>query len=119
MKLSEMNNKDAIKVVCKLTPSIKKIVSDKKVLKVWYRKLEIKEGASSVETKIEQSKYVAEKLLDLVPLILENHEQDVYKMLSVLNEKTVEEIEKQSFIETISQFSEAMSDPALMKLFSM
>ena len=119
MKLSEMKNKDAIKALCQLTPVIKKIVGDRKILKVWFRKIELKEGASQSDIKVENTKYVAEKLLDIVPLIFENHEKEVYKILSILNNKTSEEVEEQDFLQTLSQFTEVLNDPALLKLFTM
>lgn len=119
MKLSEMTNQQAVKVTIKLIPVIKNIVTDKKILEIWNRKIDIEAGMNEEEMKIKQSLYVSEKLLDLAPYLLENHENDVYKILAILNNKKIEEIKKQLFITTIQQLTELMNDEALIKLFTM
>lgn len=119
MKLSEMNNREALKTICKLSPHIKKIVGDNEVLDIWYRKLDLKNAGDSQETRKEQAKYVSEKFLDLIPLILEKHEKEVFSILSILNGRTFKEIKEQSFLDTITQIQELLSDPALVKLFTL
>lgn len=119
MKLSEMSNKDAIKAICRLTPHIKGIVGDKKVLDIWYRKLELESTGDSQEMRKGQAKYVADKFLDLIPLVLETHEKEIFNILAILNDKTAKEVKEQSFLDTISQIQEILGDPALVKLFTL
>lgn len=119
MKLSEMTNKEAMRVTIKLLPIIKNIITDRELLKIWYKEIKLELGMTEQEIKLEKGLYATEKILDLVPYVVENHESDMYKLLSILNNKSVEEVENQSFAETIAQITESLNDEGLAKLFTM
>lgn len=119
MKLSEMTNKEAFRAIAKIMPIAKEILKDEKLLKIYFRRMELKSGLDMTELKIEKAQHRIDKIGDLVPYILEAHEKNVYKLLAILNNKTPKEVEKQGFVETFAQLTEALNDESLVKLFTM
>lgn len=118
MKLSEMKNKDAIKATVMLMPQIKKILADRELLNIWFRKLDLEVGMTEQEVKLEQSLYATEKFTDLIPLALEKHEEEIYKIIAIINGMDYKEVAEQEFATTISQIFELLDDEALAKLFT-
>lgn len=119
MKLSEMTNKEAFKAISKLIPIAKEIAKDEELLNIWYRKLDLTLGGTEQDHKKEKAVYVIDKFGDLIPYLLEHHEKNIFKILAILNGKTVSEITNQSFMATLGQINDAMNDSALQQLFTM
>ena len=119
MKLSEMSNKEAFKAIAKILPIAKEIVKDQELLNIWYRKLELTLGATEQDHKKEKAVYAIDKIGDLIPYLLENHDKNIFKILAILNGKKPKEIEEQNFMVTIAQITEALNDEALTKLFTL
>ena len=59
-----------------------------------------------------------EKIFGLLSLLLEEHENAIYKILSIMSDKKIEEVEKQPITDTILQIEELLSDKELMQLFT-
>ena len=60
---------------------------------------------------------IADRVVEVLPLLLKNHRADVYGILSVLNEKPVDEIRAQPVRDTIRQVREAFRDEDLLSFF--
>lgn len=112
MKLSQLNTDQAANVLCELTPYISNILGDKNLLDTLKEKIG-KENKSIAELYA----YGARKISMIIPILLKEHRSDVFEILSVLNEKNAEEIEKQSILKTIEQIKELLQDKDLINFF--
>lgn len=113
MKISEFSTDKALDVFCEITPYINSIASDGELLSEIKRKVKLPEGAGRAEL----ISVGVEKANKLIPLLLKKKRADIYGVLAVLNEKTVEEIGKQSFLTTAGQITEIARDKELIDFF--
>lgn len=111
MKLSQLTTDQATNVLCELTPYIANITGDKTLSDTLSEK--IGSGKSAAEIFV----YGAKKAASIVPIILKDHKTDVFGILSVLNNKTEEDIAKQNIITTMKQIQEIWQDNDLVDFF--
>ena len=112
MKISTLTTEQALDTLCVLTPYIENITGDKSLTDALSKKLgKSKMSAAEVYT------YGAQKIAALVPILLKDHREDVFGILSVLNETTPEEIAEQNVLITINQIKEAVQDKDLVDFF--
>ncbi len=114
MKLSELNTDRALDVLCELTPCIYNITSDKEIVDSVSRVINVDRKETNVYG---QYLLLAERVVEILPLLLKNHRADVYGILSVLNEKPAAEIAAQPVRDTIRQVKEAFQDEELLSFF--
>ena len=112
MKLSELTTEQAADVLCELTPYIANITGDKALLDELGKKFDSK-GKSVAELYT----YAAKKCAVLAPVLLKDHRTDVFGILSILNETTVEDIAQQNILTTILQIRSVFKDKALLDFF--
>lgn len=112
MKLSELTTERAADVLCELTPYIANITGDKSLLDELSNKFDSK-GKSAAELYT----FAAHKYAALVPILLKEHREDVFGVLSVLNETEPEKIAKQNVMETMKQVREVFQDKELLDFF--
>lgn len=60
----------------------------------------------------------AEKLTRIVPLVMKDHREDVYGILSAVNGKSTEEIARQNVIKTSMQIRDICKDRELLEFFT-
>ena len=113
MKLSELSTDRALDTLCELTPYLSNIASDATVVSA---------VGKVVENNKELNTYgyallLAERMGEITPVLLKTHRPDVYGILSVLNEKSTEEIAAQSVKETLRQIREAFQDTEFLSFF--
>lgn len=113
MKLSDLSTDRALDVLCELTPYIDRITNDQEVVSTI---------GKVVKPDAELNQYgsfmlIMGRLSEFVPLLLKTHRPDVYGILSILNEKSKEEIAAQPVRETVRQLREAFQDEDLMAFF--
>lgn len=113
MKLSEMTTDRAMDVLCEITPCIANITADEELLAELRNAIDPK----AVKTKAELMVKGVEKITKLAPIVLKKRKADVFGILAALNEKTAEEIGKQSIIATMAQVREVVKDKDLMDFF--
>lgn len=113
MKLSKMTTDRAADVLCEITPYVANITADDELLAELRNAVDPKEVATHAELMAKG----AEKITKLVPIVLKKRKSDVFGILAVLNEKTVEEIGKQNIIATMTQVREVVKDKELMDFF--
>ena len=112
MKISTLTTEQALDTLCVLTPYIANITGDKALTDTLGKKLgKSKMSAAEVYT------YGAQKIAALVPILLKDHREDVFGILSVLNETPPEEIAEQNVLITINQIKEAVQDKDLVDFF--
>lgn len=113
MKLSELSTDKALDALCELTPYIDNIANDAEVVstigKVVKPDTELNRYGSSM--------LVMGRLSEFIPLLLKNHRDDLYGILSILNEKSKQEIAAQTVKETVGQLREAFQDEDLITFF--
>ena len=113
MKLSQLSTERATDVLCELTPYIANIVEDSELMESLRDAID----TDKVKTKAELIAIGASKATKLVPIILKNRRSDVYGILAVLNEKSVEEIAKQNLLVTMRQIKDVSKDKELVDFF--
>ncbi len=112
MKLSQLTTERAADVLCELTPYIANITGDKSLLDELANKFDSK-GKSAAELYT----FAAHKYATLVPILLKDHREDVFGVLSVLNETEPDKIAKQNIMETMKQGREVFQDKELLDFF--
>ena len=112
MKLSQLTTERAADVLCELTPYIANITGDKALLDELEKKFD-KKGKSAAELYT----FAAHKYATLVPILLKKHREDVFGVLSVLNETELDKIAKQNIMETMKQVREVFQDKELLDFF--
>lgn len=118
MKLSQLSTKKALSKMLMLIPVVKEIVNDKKILEVWKRGYKVNPNSTALEIEVAKQEATTKKIFDLLTLMLDEHEIAVYKILSIINDKTVVEVENQPITETISQLQELLNDEGFLQLFT-
>ena len=113
MKLSQLSTERATDVLCELTPYIANIVEDSELMKSLRDAIDI----DKVKTKAELIAIGAGKATRLIPIILKKRRSDVYGILAVLNEKSVEQIAMQNFLITMKQIKDMSKDKELVDFF--
>ena len=112
MKISELSTGHAADLLCRMTPHIAGIVSDKALLDALKEKMgDGKHSAAEIYT------YGAKKVSEILPIVLNDHRDDLFGILAALNEKTPEEIAGQNVLETMYQVREALNDRELADFF--
>lgn len=113
MRLSEISTERAADILCELTPYVSNIASDDELLGELRRVIDPKK----VVNKAEWIVLGVEKINKLVPIILKKRKNDVFGIIGVLNDKTVDEIAKQNFLATMRQIKEIIKDKELLDFF--
>jgi hypothetical protein len=113
MRLSEISTERAADILCELTPYVSNIASDDELLGELRRAIDSKK----VINKAEWIVLGVDKINKLVPIILKKRKNDVFGIIGVLNDKTVDEIAKQNFLATMRQIKEIIKDKELLDFF--
>ena len=113
MRLSELSTDRATDVLCELTPYIANIVSDEELLEELKKSVDRKD----IVNKAQLLAVGAEKITKILPILLKKRKEDVFGILAVMNEKTVEEIAKQNILITLKQARTAFKDKELIDFF--
>lgn len=113
MRLSELSTDRATDVLCELTPYIANIVSDEELLEELKKAVDRKD----IVNKAQWLAVGAEKITKILPILLKKRKEDVFGILAVMNEKTVEEVAKQNFLMTLKQAKTAFKDKELIDFF--
>jgi hypothetical protein len=113
MKISEFSTDKALDVFCELVPYVDSILVDEELIGEIKRKVKLPKGS----TRADLLNVGVEKMNKIVPILLKKKRGDIYGILSVLNEKSVEEVGKQNFLVTASQVRELLKDRDLIDFF--
>lgn len=113
MKISEFSTDKALDVFCELVPYIDNILVDEELIAEIKRKVKLPEGASRADFL----NVGVDKLNKIIPILLKKRRDDLYGIISVLNEKSIEEIHNQNILTTASQVREIVKDRDLIDFF--
>ena len=112
MKISELSTDRAADVLCEITPYIANMAGDKVLMDTLKEKID-SGGYSIAELYV----FGAKKLSAIVPILLKNHRNDVFSILAVLNEVSVEDVAAQNIMVTMGQIKEIAQDKELLDFF--
>lgn len=113
MKISEISTDNAMDVLCELTPYVTNIVTDEDLVGELKKAIDFKEA----NTMAEKMALTAEKITKIIPIILKNRKNDMFGIVGVLNEKTIDEVAKQNIIVTMKQIRDIAKDKELLDFF--
>lgn len=113
MKLSQLTTDGAADALCVIAPHVYNITSDRAIVESVGKALNVEK----TENLYGQYLLIADRIVEILPLLLKDHRADVYGILSVLNECTAEEIASQNILKTIRQVREAIHDEELRDFF--
>ena len=111
-KLSELTTDECADVLCELTPYIVNIVSDKEIMEAVGKAVD-----KNTITQVGIMLLGAQKITAVIPLLLKTHRPDIYAILSIISEKSVEEVAGQNVMETMWQMKELLNDKELVSFF--
>lgn len=113
MRISEFSTEKAMDVLCELTPFVTNIVTDELLV------AELKSAVdfSKANTMAEKIALTTGKITKIIPILLRNKKEDLFGIVAVLNEKTVDQIAKQNIIVTMKQIRDIAKDKELLDFF--
>lgn len=112
MKISELSTDRAADVLCDLSAYVLHILADEELVTTLRSEI----GCEKM-TRAAVLAAGAEKIVQLIPLVLKKHKQDVFGALAVLNETTSEDIAGQNIIKTMEMVKDAADDKELLDFF--
>lgn len=115
MKISELSTEKGLDVLVELTPYVSNIATSE-TLAAELKKL-AETPASGLKSALQQMVYGADVFSRLIPILLKERREDVYGILSVMNEKPIEEIAEQNIMQTIGMIREVFSDKDMLSFF--
>jgi len=118
MRLRDINNDKAMDILCDLTVPLATIGEDKELIKAMLKRITVGDKTSEEEKKALGFMQTVKNCKVLIPKLLKEHRSEVYEILSIINEKDIEEIRKQNPIMTINQIKELFQDEELISFFS-
>lgn len=113
MKLSELSTDRALDTLCELTPYISNVVSDESVLSIVGKVIDFGEDMNLYGKGL----MLVERIGEIVPVLLKAHRDDLYNILSVMNERPASEIAGQKLMETMRQVRELLQDEEFLSFF--
>lgn len=111
-KLSELSTDECADVLCELVPYIVNIVSDKEIMDAVGKAVDKK-----TITQVGVMLLGAQKITTVIPLLLKTHRPDIYSILSIVGEKSIEEVASQNVMATMWQMKELLNDKELVSFF--
>ena len=113
MKISQLSTDRAVSALCELTPYVESIFVDDDLMEELKTALDF----AKAKTMAEQLALILGKFSKIIPILLGKKKNDVFEILAVLNEKTVEQISAQNIIVTMNQIKELSTDKDLIDFF--
>lgn len=111
-KLSELSTDECADVLCELVPYIVNIVSDKEIMEAVGKAVD-----KTTITQVGVMLLGAQKITTVIPLLLKIHRSDIYAILSIVGEKSVEEVSAQNVMTTMWQMKELLNDKEMVSFF--
>lgn len=110
--LSQMTTDETCDVLCIAAPHIQNMADDKNLIAEVQRRL-----PKGEHTQIDVYRFGLTRVVNLVPIFLKDHREDVYAILSLFNGLTPEECGKQGFLSTLAQINELVNDEDFVNFF--
>lgn len=115
MKISELSTDKGLDVLVELTPYVSSIATSETLTAELKKLAETKR--ESLKSQLQQLVFGADMFSRLIPILLKERRNDVYGIISVLNEQPIEEVASQNIMKTVAQIREIFSDGDLLSFF--
>lgn len=112
-KISELGTDKAFDFLCEIIPHISDIIGDEELMKELKSAIDF-DGA---KTKAEKIVLITDKLSSIILIILKKKRHSIYKVLSLLEEKSIEDIENQNIMITLENIRILSKDDDLVNFF--
>lgn len=109
MKLNEMTTDQAADALVRLAEPVAEIVNDEKVFVLIQEAGKIANGAWQQQ--------LAFILRDVAPVLLKDHREALYVVLSIMTGKTVKQVAKQPVMDTVADIKDSV-DQELLRFFT-
>jgi hypothetical protein len=109
IKISELSTDKSCDILCEITPFLSGIVADETLLDTLGKTISTK-GKTKAAVMLEGMG----KINSIVPILLKDHRADVFGVLAVLGETTVEAVAAQNILATVKQVRELAQDQELL-----
>lgn len=116
MKISELSTDKGLDVLVELTPYVSNIATSETLTAELKKLAETKR--ESLKSQLQQLVFGADMFSRLIPILLKERRNDVYGIISVLNEQPIEEVASQNIMKTVAQIREIFSDGDLLSFFN-
>lgn len=113
MKFSEISTDKALDIICEITPYVANIATDEELLAELRKTVKVEPTA----TKAEMMAIGAEKINNILPIIIKRRKADIFGIVGAINGVSAEYISKQSFVTTLGQIKEIFSDKEFLAFF--
>lgn len=110
MKIGEMNTKQLAKCLVTIAEPISAIAKDQKVLEQLQKLSAPKKGQPAIV-------FYADMISGFIPLLLGEHERDVYTIIAAMTDQTIEQVEAQPGMTTYAQIRDFL-DADFMSFFN-
>ena len=113
MKISNFSTTEGLNVLCEIAPYVINITSDEGLL----NELRSAISPGKAVTYAEWVTLGAQKITKLIPIIFKNRRNDILNIVSVVNNKTLAEIEEQNILVTAKQIRDIAQDKDMIDFF--
>lgn len=113
MKFSEISTDKALDIICEITPYVANIATDEELLAELRKTVKVEPTA----TKAEMMAIGAEKINNILPIIIKRRKADIFGIVGAINGVSAEYISKQSIVTTLGQLKEIFSDKEFLAFF--
>lgn len=117
MKLSEMTTDRACDLLCEITPFIDNICNNEQFASLINEQFNANKTEEKPKTVANIVQKYTSKARVIVPVFLGDCRQDTFRLLAIVNEKTVDEIAKQNIMVTSKQIAELINDEVFVSFF--
>lgn len=110
-KFSELNTEKGAEALLYLFPLINKLSSNEKIKK------EIKSFISEFDNNCTRNQFAfkfIKAFTNLIPILIQEEKESIYKIISFMNGTKVKDIKKQNIMVTIKQIEEIINDKELL-----
>lgn len=113
MALKDLSMAEAADILVQISPLMDNLASDEKIM------AQIGKSFNSEGLTV-AGKYAeaAHRVFACIPLLLVDHRADVFGIVATVKRKSIEEIEKQSIVQTMNDLKEIVEDEDLRSFFS-
>ena len=113
MALRDFTTNEAADVLVQLSPLLDNIATDDTLMKTIGKGIK-KDGLTKVGIAMEG----LHRVFASTPLLLQDHREDVFGIVAIINRKTVDEVKEQNIVQTISEIKALVEDKDLLSFFS-
>lgn len=113
MKLSELETEKAYDMLCELTPHVESIVTDNELIEELRQEVDF----SGCNTVIEKYTAIVGKFSKILPTLMKKKKDDIFSIVAIVNDVTIETVKKQNVLVTMTQIKELIQDKELIDFF--